>query len=252
MCTLIVLRRPGHQWPLLVVGNRDEMRDRPWSAPGRHWDDRPEVVAGLDRLGGGSWFGLNDSGVVAAVMNREGTLGPEPGKRSRGELVLLALDFPEATDGARALAELDPKAYRPFNLFVGDPAAAFWLRHAPASGAAGIEVLEVGAGLHMLTAQDLDDPRDPRIRLHLPRFREAAVPEPAVGDWAAWQSLLGERYYSQHDGPHAALNLGLPGGFGTVCSQIIAVPRHPGFGPPPVFLFAGGPPDRARFEPVAL
>jgi hypothetical protein len=250
MCTLIVLRRPGNEWPLLVAGNRDEMRDRAWSPPGRHWGDRPEVVAGLDRLGGGSWFGLNDSGVVAAVMNREGTLGPEPGKRSRGELVLLALDHPEAATGAQALADLDPKAYRPFNLFVGDPTSAFWLRHTGAG--AGIEVFEVGPGFHMLTARDLDDPGAARIRIHLPRFRQAAVPDPLAGNWAAWQSLLGDRYYSQHDGPHAALNLEFPGGFGTVCSQILAIPRYPGFHSEPVFLFAGGPPDRARFEPVGL
>ena len=50
MCTLVILRRPGHRWPVLIGANRDEMIDRPWEPPGRHWPDRPEVVAGLDRL----------------------------------------------------------------------------------------------------------------------------------------------------------------------------------------------------------
>src|SRR6476659_3255713 len=57
MCTLVILRRPGHRWPVLIGANRDEMIDRPWEPPGRHWPDRPEVVAGLDRLAGGSWLG---------------------------------------------------------------------------------------------------------------------------------------------------------------------------------------------------
>ena len=42
MCTLVILRRPGHAWPLILGANRDEMKDRPWSPPGRHWPDRPD------------------------------------------------------------------------------------------------------------------------------------------------------------------------------------------------------------------
>src|SRR6266478_3756429 len=92
MCTLVILRRPDHQWPVLIGANRDEMIDRPWQPPCRHWPDRPEVVAGLDALAGGSWLGVNDWGVAAAVLNRHGSLGPARGARSRGELVREALD----------------------------------------------------------------------------------------------------------------------------------------------------------------
>ena len=41
MCTVVILRRPGHDWPLLLAGNRDEMKGRPWKPPARHWPDRP-------------------------------------------------------------------------------------------------------------------------------------------------------------------------------------------------------------------
>ncbi|MEC9183742.1 MAG: NRDE family protein, partial [Pseudomonadota bacterium] len=37
MCSIIILRRPGHAWPLVVAANRDEMLDRSWDAPDRHW-----------------------------------------------------------------------------------------------------------------------------------------------------------------------------------------------------------------------
>jgi uncharacterized protein with NRDE domain len=53
LCSIVILRRPGHDWPVVVGANRDEMADRPWLAPGRHWPDRPNVVAGLDKLAGG-------------------------------------------------------------------------------------------------------------------------------------------------------------------------------------------------------
>jgi hypothetical protein len=132
MCTLVILRRPGHRWPVLIGANRDEMSQRPWLPPGRHWPDRPWVVAGLDQQAGGSWLGINDHGLIAGIMNRPQSLGPAAGKRSRGELVLDALDHADAREAAAAFAELDPEAYRPFNLILADNTEAFWVRHAGA------------------------------------------------------------------------------------------------------------------------
>ena len=130
MCTLVLLRRPEARWPLIIAANRDELSTRPWQGPARHWPDRPDVVAGKDMTAGGSWFGVNDDGVVAAILNRPGTLGPAEGKRSRGELVLEALDHAEAKVAAEALSDLNPESYRPFNLVIADRYDAFWLRHA--------------------------------------------------------------------------------------------------------------------------
>src|SRR5262249_36728407 len=107
MCTVVILRRPDAAWPVLFASNRAERAGRPWGPPGHHWPDRAEVVAGRDDLAGGSWLGVNKSGVVAAILNRHGTLGPAPGLRSRGELVLEALDHHDAADAAKALGALD-------------------------------------------------------------------------------------------------------------------------------------------------
>src|ERR1700694_4450540 len=81
MCTLVILRRPEHAWPVVIGANRDEMIDRPAKPPGRHWPDRAEVVAGLDLLAGGSWLGVNDWGVAAAVLNPAGSRGRGGGAR---------------------------------------------------------------------------------------------------------------------------------------------------------------------------
>ena len=276
MCTLIMLRRPNTAWPLLVAANRDELKSRAWAAPGRHWPDRAEVVAGRDLEAGGSWLGVNDHGVLAAVLNRVGTLGAAAGKRSRGELVLDALDFEDARSAASALAELDPDAYRPFNLIVADAKEAFWLRHAgglarfgyrdatgawrevanervvggdfaPLAAAAGIELRVVPTGLTMLTAHDLDDEESARIRLHRPRFAAAPVPDPASGDWGAWAELLASTETADGDRRNAMTIL-TDGDYGTVCASLIALPDE---GPPRVW-FAAGPPVAARFEPVAF
>ncbi|MYK58395.1 MAG: NRDE family protein, partial [Rhodospirillaceae bacterium] len=114
MCTVVILRRPGHRWPLLLAANRDAMKARPGRPPDRHWPDRPWVVAGLDLEAGGTWLGMNDSGVVAAVMNRTASLGPAADKHSRGELVLDALDSADAADAAERMRHLDGNAWREF------------------------------------------------------------------------------------------------------------------------------------------
>ena len=120
MCTLVLLIRPGHAWPLLAAANRDEVLIRPWDPPAAYWPAQPDVVAGRDQLGGGTWMGLNRAGVMAAVLNRPGSLGPVAGKRSRGDLPLLALGQPTAERAAAAIATLDAGQWRSFNLVVGD------------------------------------------------------------------------------------------------------------------------------------
>ncbi len=253
MCTIIVLRRPGHRWPLLVAANRDEMNTRPWLPPGRHWSDRVEVRAGLDTLAGGTWLGLNDWGVVAAVLNRINTLGPAPGLRSRGELPLEALDHAEAAVAAEALGHLDASAYRPFNMVIGDARDAFWLRAAATADGAvrRIEVLPLPPGLAMITAYDCNDETSPRIRRFLPQFAAAATPDPDRGDWRAWVELLGVRTGEADAGPGGAMSVVTAAGFGTVCSSLLALPAPGDPRRRPVWLFAAGRPDEAPYQPVA-
>lgn len=249
MCSVVMLRRPDHAWPVLIAANRDELSNRPSCPPARHWPDRADVVAGLDVEAGGSWLGINDHGLVAAIMNRQASLGPLAGKRSRGELVLEALDHAEAGAAVGALSDLDPAAYRPFNLLVADPRAAYWVRH----GEDGtIRVHPIAPGLHMLGAGELDERSDPRIAAYLPRFAEAQVPDPEGGDWTAWRDLLGSQDRPQGAGPEAAMTFERPDGFGTVSSALVAIPAYPGYGSRPIWLHAEGRPDRNDFVPVAI
>ena len=246
MCTLVLLRRPAAPWPLLLAANRDELRSRAALAPARHWPDRPHIRGGLDVTGGGTWLGLNDDGVVAAVLNRRGTLGPEPGKRSRGELVLEALDHAEATRAADALRALDPAAYRPFNLIVADAVDAFWIRHA---GDGAIRVEPMAEGLHMIEAGELDDPASARIARFLPQFRFVPAPDPATGDWSAWEALLADRS-SRSDDPRDAMCIVTGGDYGTVSSTLVALPRH--VTTRPVYLACRGPAGRGGVRGVPV
>ena len=252
MCTLIVFHQPGHPWPLLMGANRDELLTRPWKQPGRHWHDHPHVVAGLDELGGGSWFGLNDNGVVASIMNRRNTLGPAPGKRSRGELVLQALMHDAARTSVDALALIDPGSYRAFNLVIADCKNAFWLRHTGAGEHAHIEVRDLPPGLNMITAYDVNDTSSPRIRRYLPLLLAAPVPDPERGDWSAWKSMLASTASDPGIGPLGAMNVVTNYGFGTVSSLLLALPASDRSIIKPVWKFADGRPDLVAFHDVML
>jgi hypothetical protein len=252
MCTVVILRRPGHDWPLVLGANRDEMRDRPWTPPGRHWAERADVVAGKDDLSGGSWLGLNDHGVVACILNRRNSLGPLPGKRSRGELVLEALDAADAAAAAANLVHLDPTAYRSFNLVIADNRDAFWLRSLGQRDSR-VEAFPIPDGVSMLTARDINDPDSPRIARHLEDFRLALPPAPELEDWNAWQELMARPASAD---PFDAMTIATEQGFGTVSSSLLALPAagltRAGEPERAVWLFAAGPPDSFPYQPVGL
>lgn len=246
MCTLVILRRPGHEWPVLIAANRDEMAGRPWKPPARHWPERDDVVGGIDLESGGSWLARNDHGVVAAILNRVGSLGPAPGKRTRGELVLDALDHADAGAAAVALADLDPGAWRPFNLVLADNASAWWL--ASREHARSIVVERIPDGLSILTAHDLNDPDSSRIARYLPLFRDAAEPDPEAGDWSEWMALLASR--ETDDDYYGAMNIVTGSGFGTLSSSLIALPSAQAGDPRGKWLFAASRPGEAAYEAV--
>ncbi len=214
MCTVIIATQPSSAWPLLLAANRDEMLARPWLPPARHWPEQPDVVAGLDTLSGGTWLGLNDAGVVATVLNRPGTLGPTPGKRSRGELPLLALQHSAAEAAVQRLVGLDGGDWRSFNLVVADRTGAFFLR---GTGEGAVTAEHLAPGIHMVTAHDPDDFASPRVARHLPRFRAAPLPTPP--DWSTWPVILADS-----EGPRdSALYVPEAGGFGTVTTSLVAL-----------------------------
>jgi hypothetical protein len=224
---------------VVLAANRDEMLGRAWDMPAAWWPALPGVVAGRDQTGGGTWMGVNGAGVVATVLNRQGTLGPAPGKRSRGELPLLALARDSAAAAATALEALDAGAWRPFNMVLADRQGAIFVR---GLGYGHPAAARLAPGLHMVTAHDPDDFESPRVARHLPRFR--AAPPPRPGDWSAWVALLADG----EGRPGEQLTILPRTGYGTSSASLLALPEAG----PPEWLFAAGPAGQAEFRPVAL
>ncbi|MCG8590610.1 MAG: NRDE family protein, partial [Proteobacteria bacterium] len=168
MCTLIVIHRgvPGAR--LLVAANRDEFLDRPSRGLERERVGATWVVAPRDLRAGGTWQGLSEHGVFAAVTNRRGS-PPDPERRSRGELVHAALQHRTAVAAARSLEALPARAYNPFNLFVADGERAFALVYDDVP-----ELRELAPGAHVIGNVDPDDESHPKVARVLEQARKVA------------------------------------------------------------------------------
>ncbi len=178
---------------------------------------------------------INQGGVVATVLNRPGTLGPAAGKRSRGELPLLALERATAAAAAEAIVGLDGGLWRGFNMVLADRTGA-WFLSCIGHGRPHAEPLL--AGVSMVTAYDPNDRDSPRTARHLPRFQAAEQ------SWNAWHAILSD----QRGNPADQINVAPRGGFGTVSSSFLTLAADGD----PIWLFAAGPPHRAPFRPVNL
>ena len=198
---------------MVLAANRDERLDRAWDPPAAWWPDQPGVVAGRDRTAGGTWMGLNRHGVAAAVLNRQGSLGPGAGQaQPRRTAVARAGASRRPRPPPQAIVALDAGQWRSFNLVLADAAGAVFLR---GLGHGRPQAQRLAPGLHMVTAHDPDDPDSPRVARHLPRFAAAPAPDPVGAGRPGricWPTGQGE--------PAEQLNVVPRGGFGTVCSSL--------------------------------
>jgi hypothetical protein len=223
---------------VLLAANRDEMLGRPWQAPAAHWPGDPGVIGGRDSLAGGTWLAVNAHAMVAGVLNRTGSLGPQAGKRSRGDLPLMALRHTTAAHAAAGAQGWDAGAWRSFNLIVADPTHAYFIR---GTGAGPAQVTPLPPGLSMITAADPNDTTHPRVARHLPAFQHAEPPDPP--DWKTWPTLLADNTGNWDQ----ALNVPPRQGFGTASAALIAI--RPG---QTEYLCTQGPPGQTAFRRVEV
>lgn len=123
MCTLVVLHRCDPDMPLVVAANRDEWLVRQVEDFQIRSVGKRTVLAPKDLQAGGTWLGLNDKGIFAAITNRPGEKDDD--RRSRGLLVLDTLACNDIRQAAQVLEALPDGAYNGFNLFVGNIESAF-------------------------------------------------------------------------------------------------------------------------------
>lgn len=169
MC-LIVFAYDCHPVYRLILGaNRDEFRDRP-TDPCRFWGDAPHLLAGRDRLAGGTWLGVTTGGKLAAVTNYRDPRQAVVSVLSRGNLVAGFLKDRQMTP-AEFLGVLtrDGECYDGFNLLYGSAGELHYFTNR--GGSSG----PVTPGIHALSNHLLDT-RWPKAAAARSRL-EAIVPQ---------------------------------------------------------------------------
>src|SRR5665213_3993081 len=183
MCLLVVAWHHTKRWPLVVGANRDEWQDRPATAITVLRDAEPRILGGRDERAGGTWLAVNEHGVVCGLTNRPVADGPDPGRKSRGRLPLVAAEARTAEEGAEVLAaEAATGAYNPAWMLVGDRRSLYYLAVDP-EGATRAERL--GLGIHVLENAALGAPsvKVDHVRSALSRADVAGTP--------LWEALPG-------------------------------------------------------------
>jgi uncharacterized protein with NRDE domain len=232
--------------PLLVAANRDEFLDRPAADPAVI-AYAPWVVAGQDLTAGGTWFGINEAGLVVGLLNRRRLGGPDPQCRSRGLLCLEVLQTRSLAAAEAYVRGTAPDTYNNYNLLVADRYGAF-----VATNALGhVAATSLSPGVHLLTNLELNDPTCPRIAKSSALFRGVSR---RIGDDAERLIAPLRAILSDHTtalDPRAetidTLCVHLPG-YGTRSSSIVAIER----GGQAQYWHAPGPPCRTEFAAVSL
>jgi len=250
MCTLALFLRQFEDYPVVIAANRDEHSFRPSEAPNL-WPAAPAILAGKDLQAGGTWLGVNSSGVAAAIVNRRMPTESNPAARSRGLLCLDMLQAETIVDARATLPYEDAARYQPFILVVAGADDGF----AAYNSQNDIETVNLKPGLHVFgntSFTDADGKKLDRAReLFTAAGESLAPPLGAPGSLDAAVAAL-RAVLSDHtpieDETRGALCVHTPGAdYGTVSSTIIFQSKRER---QYYFYHAAGPPCRTEFHPL--
>jgi uncharacterized protein with NRDE domain len=236
MCWIAVIFRVNEHYPLIVAANREESRTRPSQAPFR-WTSSatPTVWAGRDELAGGTWLGVNSTGLLAAVTNRPGG-SRDATRRSRGLLCLDTLRC-ESPKSARSnfVDELSVRRFNPFNLLCASHVEG-WV------GTWQGDIRDLAPGVHIISNYgDVDDDTLPIVREARDKIESLNLASPVIDE--LFGSLA--RVCAHTDQPFPLCHVG--GDYGTVSSSLVAVKAD---GTIAAYWHAPGPPSECAYAPV--
>jgi uncharacterized protein with NRDE domain len=229
MCVIYLAYQHDADTPLILIANRDEFYERP-SAAAKYWDDAPDIYAGRDLVGGGTWLGVTRGGRLAAVTNYRDPSAPT-GSRSRGELVAGFLRSHLSPCSYIDDIQSNAKEYSGFNLIVGQIGRNSELFYYSNRGG---EPFEVTPGIYGLSNHLLNTPW-PKVRNGRERFAELLADGSAT-DENLFRLLSDETLAPDDELPStgipfekekalSAIFIKTPG-YGTRCSSVVRFDRN--------------------------
>jgi uncharacterized protein with NRDE domain len=224
MCLALLALDAHPRLALVIAANRDEFHARQ-AAQAHRWDDG--TIAGLDLVGGGTWFGVNPRGRWALLTNFREGVPRDPAAPSRGGLVARALADRASALACAASIAIEGTRFHGYSLLVGDAASAAYTSNR-ASGALALGAGVLGLSNHLLetpwpkvvrsktrlaqwVASGSDD-LDPLFGLLGDRTPADAESLPATGVSPDWERRLSSAFI-------------VDANYGTRCSTVLAIAR---------------------------
>lgn len=232
MCSLFVLLGVDPEFPVFVAANRDEDRARPSSPPGLFVGQRRRMLSPRDQRAGGTWMAVNDRLWFAGLTNVAG-VPRRPGAASRGILPHLVLDADDLDAGVaeveRAVAAGGQDAFR---LLATDGRVALVVSRT--GGALRVEPV-AGPVITLSNEHAVGELVVPGLD---------AIAAVGLAPAARLDALAPLLLDTGGASGHAILKSG--GGYGTVSSSLLALPRAGSEGL--LWRYAPGPPDVTAYR----
>jgi uncharacterized protein with NRDE domain len=220
MCTLAIFFKVFDGYPLLAAANRDERYDRPALPPALIAAD-PKIVAGKDLSAGGTWLGVNEFGLLVAILNRRTNRDGSSHSqlRSRGLLCLDVLGLRSATEAIEFLGR-HGETYNPFTLLYADDQSAGVAFNDPNR----IILRSLQRGLYVFSSAAEVDTASGKADRAYSRFMAHAAdlaPRRTTSDWLeSFKTLLGDHSAISEEHPRDAVCVH-GSDSGTVSSSIV-------------------------------
>jgi len=186
MCLIIFAYDVHPSYKLVLAANRDEFYDRP-SASADFWKDYPDLLAGRDLKGKGTWLGVTRQGKFAAITNYRDPASFMFDAKSRGKLVK---DFLGSKNNAeefiKKISRQDAK-YNGYNLILQDSGGFYYYSNR------GGEKQKITAGIHGLSNHLLNTPW-PKVVRGKKLMKEALKSKRAAMEEALFALLSDRRF----------------------------------------------------------
>ncbi|MCA9070212.1 MAG: NRDE family protein [Planctomycetaceae bacterium] len=218
MCLFALAYQFFPDCPVLVFANREESPGRPCTSP-RLMAGATKTnwwLGGQDLTAGGTWLGVNRTGMIVAVTNRPQT-HESSRLKSRGLLCRELLEQ-ESLDAAEAefSRQWQRESFAGFNLMLVSKERGLVI-----SAEEELQIQPLEPGLHTVTNFDWNDPTDRRVQRMRSLMESFSLGSPT---WEQWipraKTVCGLGNQAGGD----AICYPCTEGWGTVSSSLIALP----------------------------
>ena len=220
--------------PILVAYNRDELLERVCPTPSIQ-SGKPRVLASIDPNTAGTCLGINQNGMLIGLVRRKKHEIPV-NPQSRALLCRELLKCKSARSALDlCLEELHTSTYSGGNFVIADADCGWVVHHTDET-----DVVELKHGLSVVGENDVDDPRDERVKMAQRLLTLQTLDSPVK--FLAVASKVFARAPGAPGRPSMVMR---NKDYGTISSTLISLGKKPRDA---IYQYASGAPDRTKFE----